>query len=81
MIDNNNRWDEMQCVDCAASLQTGTNIEGLIVIKLGQALYLQYEFTIFCTSVYPPPGRFEVSATEASQPKGNPVSIGYTPII
>ena len=76
VIDDNSRWDEMQCVDCDASLQPGTNIEVLIVPELGQALYIQYEVTIFCTSVYPPPGRFEVPATEAPQPKGNPGSIG-----
>ena len=76
VIDDKNRWYEMQCVYCAASLQPGTNIEGLIVPELGQAIYLQYEVTIFCTSVCPPPGRFEVSATEAPQPKGNPGSIG-----
>ena len=46
----------MQFVDFSASLKPGTKTEVLIVLELRQALYLQYEVTIFCTRVYPPPG-------------------------
>ena len=45
----------MQFVDCAALLKTVTKTEVLLVLELRQALYLQYELTIFCTRVYPPP--------------------------
>ena len=45
----------MQFVDFSASLQPGTKSEALLVLELRQALYIQYEITIFCTRVYPPP--------------------------
>ena len=54
MIGDNDRQDDMHHVYCATSLQPGTNIEGLLALKFGKALYLQYEVTIFCTRVYPP---------------------------